>query len=66
MYEGGGMKRSDMIEEIIDLLQISRGYQNESIADALLSHLEKLGMLPPMKHYQNNWNCDIDNVWEEE
>ena len=64
------MKRSEVIESIVyECLSWSgldtNGVPAEEIANDVLTHLEKLGMLPPMQEIKQ-YEFQAPNEWDEE
>lgn len=68
------MKRSEMIQQINDLIHGSDFAGTQVNAESVLAIVEKAGMLPPPALIiERDWKCDskevthyMDNKWEED
>lgn len=63
------MKRSEAISHIVNVLRLTNiGYSDDGKdkqdADAILSRLEQIGMLPPFSYLKNLGT--LDTAWEPE
>ena len=63
------MKRSEMLEIIVDELEESYGEIRSTAiytAESILDRIEEAGMLPPMKEYDFTTDEIRDLSWEKE